>query len=865
MIKKISCLLLCLSSLMMQAQTAVYRNKNATVDSRVEDLLARMSLREKFMQLYMIPDDLSGSDERFKDGIYGLQVSNASPEKLNRFQKYLVEQTRLGIPAIFFDEGLHGLVQKDATIFPQSIGLAASWDTASMHRVASCIAQECRCTGVRHILSPVLNIARDVRWGRTEETYGEDPYLVSLMAYTYIRELEQAGIIATPKHFAVNSGDGGRDSYPVDMDDRQLREIYFPAFKMAIQQGKARCVMAAYNSLNGSPCSANDYLLNQTLRKDWGFGGIVISDACATGGANMLHHTALNYADATENALNNGLDVIFQTSMDHYMLFYEAFEKGMIPQEVIDNAVRRVLRLKFSMGLFETPYAEVDPKGSCYDINAHRSTALKAAEESIVLLKNSGSVLPLKGGQKTIAVFGLNAATVNPGGYSAPPDHCISILEGMKKVANNNTSILYAPGVPKNSDDLILIDSAYMSTSIDGKTVHGLKAEYFDNPALRGLPQLSRPEKQLSGQWTLMSPDPKLSADWYSARWTTTLNVPKDGPFTIGLEGDDGYRLYLNDTLVIDQWAKVSYSRRTVQKVFRKGQPCRLRAEFFESSGNGRLKLLWNYGVHDSSSLLLNEAAALAAKADALVVVASIQEGEFRDRATLDLPASQEALIHRLAQNGKPLIVLLNAGSAVDISDWEEEADAILDVWYPGDEGGVAVANILYGIVNPAGRLPFSWPASEGQLPLVYNHKPTGRGDDYVDMSGMPRFPFGYGLSYSSFEYSALELPSMVATGDSVKVSCTIKNTGPYDGDEVVQLYIHDELASLVRPVKELKGFQRIFLKAGESRSISFVLPPSAFSFPGNHSEILTEKGDFRIMIGASSTDIRLRRMLSLH
>ena len=679
------------------------------------------------------------------------------------------------------------------------------------------------------------------------------------------RQLEQAGIIATPKHFAVNSGEGGRDSYPVDLDERMLQEIYFPAFKMAITQAKARCVMAAYNSLNGSPCSANDYLLNQTLRKDWGFGGIVISDACATGGANMLHHTALNYADATANALNNGLNVIFQTSMDHYGLFYEAFEKGMISQEVIDNAVRRVLRLKFSMGLFDAPYADLYPNSDCYDHTLHHATALKAAEESIVLLKNTGSVLPLKAGQKTIAVYGLNAAIVNPGGYSAPADHSISILEGMKAVAGNNATILYSQGVQKHKDDLTLIDSMYMSSNINGKQQHGLKAEYFDNPLLQGMPQVTRNEKQLSGQWTLMSPDPKLSTDWYSARWTTTLNVPEDGVFTIGLEGDDGYRLYLNDTLVIDQWSKVSYSRRSIQKRFRKGQPCQLRAEFSESSGNGRLKLLWNYAVQDSSAMLLNEAASLAAKADALIVVASTEEGEFRDRAILDLPASQVALIHRLAQSGKPLIVLLNAGSAIDISDWEEEADAILDVWYPGDEGGRAVAEVLYGIVNPAGRLPFSWPASEGQLPLVYNHKPTGRGDDYVDMSGMPRFPFGYGLSYSNFEYSGLGFPKgSVAIGDSVRISCTIKNNGPYDGDEVVQLYLHDELASLVRPVKELKGFQRIFLKAGESRTITFTLPPSAFSFPGNHSEILTEPGDFRIMIGASSTDIRLRGMITL-
>ncbi len=866
MIKKLSCLLLCLYSLAIQAQTPLYKNPTAAVDLRVEDLLSRMSLKEKFMQLYMIPDDLNGSMDRFASGIYGLQIPDATTEKLNRVQQYLMEKTRLGIPAIFFDEALHGLVQKDATIFPQAIGLSASWDTTLMRTVAAAIASECRCKGINHVLSPVLNIARDVRWGRTEETYGEDPYLVSLMAYTYINEFEKAGIIATPKHFAVNVGDGGRDSYPINIDQLLLEEVYFPAFKMAINQAHARCVMSSYNSLNGSPCSANDWLLNQKLKKDWGFKGVVISDACATGGANMLHHTANDYADATANALNNGLDVIFQTSYENYTLFFEAFEKGLIKQEVIDNAVRRVLRLKFEMGLFDHPYAPISNSVNCFNSVEHHQIALKAAEESVVLLKNKHSILPLDKSIRNIAVFGSDAAKVNPGGYSGPATNSISILDGLKKVMGANTNITYTPGYSHKYKDYILIDSSFLTTIVNGKTVHGLTATYYNNIELSGTPAKTRTEKELSGQWTLMSPDPTLAFDWYSARWTTLLKVPESGQFSIGLEGNDGYRLYINDTLLIDQWNKTSFSKRTIDKTFLKDKTYALKVEFFESSGNGRLKLFWNYGVTDSTAILQEKAVANAKQADVLIMVAGLDEGEFRDRAILALPGSQELLIKTLAFTGKPLIVLINAGSAVDISNWENDAEAILDVWYPGDEGGIAVANVITGIANPAGRLPFSWPVNEGQLPLVYNHKPTGRGDDYINLSGMPRFSFGYGLSYSSFQYSQLEMPAkQLKAGDSVTISCVIKNTSSIDGDEVVQLYIHDEMSSTVRPVKELKAFQRVFLKAGASKKISFVLPPSAFSFPGSDLQPQIEAGDFRIMIGASSIDIRLRGIISLH
>ena len=359
----------------------IYKNPNAPIDDRVEDLLSRMTLEEKFWQLFMIPGDLSEGKEKYKHGIFGFQIAtigstrNESEQileysgggstketalRINEMQKYFIEETRLGIPIIPFDEALHGLVRKDATAFPQSIGLAASWNTVLMDTVASVIAAQVKERGIRQILSPVINIARDVRWGRVEETYGEDPYLTSKMAVSYISAFEKHGVITTPKHFVANVGDGGRDSYPIHFNERLLEEIYFPAFKASIQEAGALSIMTAYNSLNGTQATANHWLLNNKLKNEWNFKGFVISDAGATGGANVLHFTSKNYAESTKQAIKGGLDVIFQTSYNHYPLFYEAFEKEMINKTDIDNAVKRVLYAKFKLGLFENPYVTIE-------------------------------------------------------------------------------------------------------------------------------------------------------------------------------------------------------------------------------------------------------------------------------------------------------------------------------------------------------------------------------------------------------------------------------------------------------------------------------------------------------------------------
>lgn len=885
--KKIIVLMLGLICLQSSAQQALYKDPQQTVERRVEDLLQRMTLEEKFWQLFMIPGDLNDGRARYKNGIFGFQVSATAggqgvenqglrysagipardaAEKMNSIQRYFVEDTRLGIPVIFFDEALHGLIREGGTLFPQSIGLAATWDTVLMHQVGRAIALESRSRGIRQILSPVLNIARDVRWGRTEETYGEDPCLTGQMGHAYIYELQRAGVIATPKHFAVNVGDGGRDSYPIDLDERLLEEIYFPAFRMAIGPGRAGSLMAAYNTLDGTPCSASDFLLNQKLRDKWGFQGFVVSDAGGTGGANVLHMTAADYAEATRNALNGGLDVIFQTSYDHYPLFYKAFESEMISQDVIDNAVRRVLRAKFELGLFEHPYADPQEAARYSNPADHRALALRAARESFVLLRNENAVLPLSSGVRRIAVIGKDAATVKLGGYSGPGDNNVSILNGLRQLAaSSGVTVDYREGTDYMTEDLNPLPSDYLRVGPDSGAERGLQASYFANPDLAGEPVVRRREDGLNGQWTLFPPDPALLPGWYSGRWTGYLNVPASGTYRIGLRGNDGCRLYLNDSLIIDRWYKAGYHTTLVTLQLEKNTRYSLRAEYYENSGSARLSLVWDEGTADSSDAAIAEAVEIAQASDAIILVSGIDEGEFRDRAILNLPGKQEELIAALAETDKPLIVLLNAGSAVDVSPWVDKTDAVLWIGYPGCEAGTAVAQILFGNINPSGHLPFSWPMDEGQLPLVYNHKPTGRGDDYINLSGMPRYPFGYGLSYTNFEYTDLKItPNPLSTGDSAILTFTLTNKGAADGAEVVQLYLHDELASVARPVKELKAFQRVELKAGESKEVRLMLTPDMFTMLDAALKPVTETGLFRVMIGASASDLRLMERLNV-
>ena len=873
--------------LFSQKNSYPYKNPALPLEDRVEDLLGRMTLEEKFWQLFMIPGNLSDGKEKYKKGIFGFQVAtrgssknaaeqilnysssgtaSAVAEKINEIQRYFVEETTHGIPIIAFDEALHGLVRDGATAFPQAIALAATWDTALMGDVGAAIAKETKSRGIRQILSPVLNIARDVRWGRTEETYGEDPFLTTQMGLAFIREFEERGVITTPKHFIANVGDGGRDSYPIHFNERLLEEIYFPAFKAAFQKAGAWSVMTSYNSLDGSPCTANNWLLNKKLKHEWGFEGFVISDAGATGGANVLHFTAADYAESTKNAIENGLDVIFQTSYAHYPLFYKAFESGMIDIKNIDEAVRRVLRVKFKLGLFEDPYVNPDEAARWNGHTEHRQLAKQAALESIILLKNSNQILPFKPDIKSVAVIGPDAVEARLGGYSGPGINKVSILDGLKKRAGESTEIHYEKGCGRNSAEYVTIPAENLFHMDEGQKRTGLLGAYFNNIMMEGEPDLKRIDRMINFRWTLFSPDPeKINYDWYSVQWEGKLVGPESGKINIGIEGNDGYRLYLDGKLLIDNWQKQTFRRITTPYQFKKGQVYTIKIEYYESAGDVRLKLIWDAGIQAKWKEEIARAVKVAGESDMALVLAGIDEGEFQDRAYLNLPGHQEELIRDIAKSGTPIVVVLIGGSAITMHNWIDNVGAVVDAWYPGEVGGEALAEVLFGDYNPAGRLPITFPMHESQLPLYYNHKPTGRGDDYLNLTGKPLFPFGFGRSFTTFKYSDLKIDkTMIDSNESAEVSFLIQNTGQFAGDEVVQLYIRDIISSVVRPLRELKGFQRIYLKPGERQKITFKITTDLLSMLDKDLNPALEPGDFRIMIGASSVDIRLRGIVTV-
>ncbi len=703
-----------------------YRNPALPPETRTADLLGRMTPAEKVAQLSFFYITGEKSFEGLKKFARRAGIGNLhdlfrrlplaeGARWVARAQKILIRESRLGVPAIFSNEALHGLVAGNATSFPQAIGLAATFDPALMGRVAGVIARECRARGIRQVLSPVVNIARDPRWGRVEETYGEDPLLTSRMGAAYCRAMKEGGVVTTPKHFAVNFGDGGRDSNAVHFSRLLLHEIFFPGFEACIRQGGADSIMAAFDSIDGLPCSANPWLLTDVLRGEMGFKGFVMSDAGSVGGILHLHHLGGTKEAAVSLALKAGLDVeLHRNGWFRDGTLLGAVKKGLVPMDVLDRAVRRVLSVKFRYGIFDHPFG--DPAGAARIAGcpAHKALALKAAREAITLLKNAKATLPFGENVKTLALAGPLADRGRLGDYSRSPENAVSLLEGLNRLLGGKVKILHEKGC--------------------------------------------------------------------------------------SLLGDKGDR--------------ASIAR----------------------------------------------AAAAAGKADAAVVVVGIREGEGRDRSRLELPGLQEELIREVAAAGKPTVVVLYAGSAVTMERWIDKVGAVVDAWYPGELGGLALAEVLFGRTNPAGRLPITFPRRVGQVPLYYNYKPSGRGYGYCDGPGSPLFPFGHGLSYTSFKYSNLSIePAKVRAGEPVKVSLEVENTGKRRGDEVVQLYLRDVVASMARPLKELKGFQRVTLGPGERKRVSFLLTPRDMSFLDRSLHWVLEPGEFRVMAGASSADIRLK------
>ncbi len=869
---------------MANVQSAPYRDTAQPVEARVRDLLGRMTRVEKFRQLFMAPGSageldsldlttgLFGLQLRVPAGVPSAQAARAHAQQLQATRARMTAASRLGIPPLFFEEALHGVMDAGATVFPQAIGLAATFDTALVHRVHAAAAREARSRGLRMALSPVVNLANDVRWGRTEETFGEDPWLSAAMGRAHVRAFEGAGLVATPKHFVANVGEGGRDSWPIDISARALEERFFPPFRSAFEDAGARSVMTAYNSVDGDPATQSRMLLQTTLRDRWRFGGFVISDASATSGSTVLHRTERNTAEAFAHALSSGLDVVFQGGLRDIRPYERAVVDGLIPDSLLDRAATRVLRAKFELGLFDEPAFSPESAAKINGSAEHLALAREAARASLVLLRNApkragaASTLPLSSTVKRIALIGVDADSVRLGGYSGTGLSPVSIRKAIS--ARAGVSVRYAAGPGRDADSMRTVPAEALShatTAASANATAGLSAEYWDNPDFTGAPAVRRIDPNIAFTWTLSSPARGLPYDWYAARWTGNIEIPAGGVRALGIDGHDGVRIWVDNRLVLDRWETRSAGRWVAPVSLAEGRHA-LRVEFHERRGNTHFSLLWDAGVKRDAQSRIAEAVAAARASEVAVVVVGVEEGEFRDRSLLSLPGRQNDLVRAVAATGVPTVVVIVGGSAVTMP-WLDDVGAVLMAWYPGEQGGHAVADVLFGDANPSGRLPITFAQREGQLPLSYDHKPTGRGDDYLDGSGEPLFPFGFGLSYTTFAWDSLTvtLPDDRAGADvRVQITARIRNTGARAGSEVVQLYLRDEVTSVAQPLIALRGVARVALEPGASTRVNFTLGARELALLDRDMQWRVEPGRFRVMLGASSRDIRLRDVFTL-
>jgi len=817
-----------------QAKKPIYLDTNQPIATRVQNLLSKMTLKEKISQMGAREPAIS----------------------------------RLGISAYRIgSECLHGVVagNTNTTVFPQAIGMASTWNPNLIYHVASAISDEARALATKRgnhryltFYDPVVNIARDPRWGRTEETYGEDPFLVSSMGVAFVKGLQgddpkYLKVVATPKHFAVNNDEWARHSGSANVGERTLREYYLPAFKACITEGNAQSIMAALNSINGVPCSANKELLTHILRDEWGFDGYVTSDA---EGIINLYDNGHRYVTTPEEAaaigVKAGTDIDLRTTYQNYLL--KAVKAGLISEKTIDQSVARVLAIKFRLGMFDppsmVPYTKIP-----YDVvdsKQHRRLALQTALESIVLLKNKDHLLPLSKDIKSIAVIGPNADVSRFGVYSGTNADAVTPLEGIKSMVSPNTRVLYAKGCGIWST----IQADYLTPDGAKEGQHGWKGEYFNNRKLSGDPVLVQNDQQINFNWRWGSPGKAVDIDNFSARWTATLVPPVTRVYQFRITTDDGGRLYVDNKLLIDEWHDQSPHTYVASIKLDAGHPYNIRMEYYEHVDNACAHLGWDYEP------AIKAAASLAKKADMAIVIVGTNmsvESEAHDRADLRLPGLQEDLIKQVyAANPKTIVVLVNGGPLS--IDWtKENIPGIIEAWYPGEEGGKAIGDVLFGNYNPGGKLPITFYKSGAQLLPFYDYN-IRKGRTYMYLKEKPLFPFGYGLSYTKFKFGNLKIkPEKINPTGKVYITVDVKNIGNLKGDEVAQLYVRDVDSKLVTPIKELEGFKRLTLNPGETKEIEFVLTTNQLAF--YHSDLkkwIVEPGMFKIMIGSSSEDIRL-------
>lgn len=814
-----------------------------------------------------------------------LVAKMTTTEKIGQLMMDAPAIPRLGVPAYhWWNEALHGIARNGvATVFPQAIGLSATWDTDLMHQVATAISTEARAknnqnpNGIYHgitLWSPNVNIFRDPRWGRGHETYGEDPFLTGRMGVAFVTGIQGDGpylrAVATPKHFAVHSGpEPLRHQFDAVTPERDVMETYLPAFEACIREGHAQSTMAAYSAFNGVPATGNHWLLTDLLRNTWGFDGAVVSDVDSVHDLWAGHKAAKDAAEASAMALKAGDDLC---SGDTYRALPEALKRGLVTEADLDRAATRLFTLRYRLGMFDKiPYQQIP--ASEIDSPAHDALNFEAAKKCLVLLKNDGA-LPFGPSIKKLAVIGPTADDLGTlvGNYNGDPSHPVTILSGLKKRAD----VTYARGcalAEKLDDGHGPFPRGSLFTDADQKTP-GLKREVFAGKDLSGTPLLTSTSTGINLRWTPPSSPRGIPATDVSIRWTGVFVPPTSGPATLGLAGDDGVRLYIDDKLVVDDWSEGAERPHAAKVELVKGEPVKLRVEFFQAAGDAVVQL--GYSVPNGPDLELEEAVQAAQAADAVVLTLGITpglEGEemnvnavgFKggDRTAIELPKPQRNLLARISKLGKPVVVVLTGGSALSLDT--KAPNAILDQWYSGGRGGDAVAAALFGDFSPAGRLPLTFYRATTDLPPFENYSMAGR--TYRYFAGKPLFPFGYGLSYTKFTYGKPSIePLGIVAGNTYRVKVKVTNTGGRDGEEVVQFY-----ARAAKPLPgdarhSLVGFQRVAIPKGTTKEVSLTLPVQRLRVWNPAKKAYEVRpGEYTIETGASSADIRGTAKLTIN
>jgi beta-glucosidase len=832
-----------------------FQNPSLSFEQRVDDLVSRLTLEEKVSQML-----------------------NSSPEI-----------ARLGIPAYdWWNETLHGVARTPfkTTVYPQAIGMAATFDKNSLFTMADYSALEGRAiynkavelkrTNERYLgltyWTPNINIFRDPRWGRGQETYGEDPYLTAVLGDAFVKGLQgddpkYLKAAACAKHYAVHSGpESLRHTFDVDVTPYELWDTYLPAFRKLITESNVAGVMCAYNAFRTQPCCASDILMNDILRKEWKFEGYVTSDCWAIDDFFKNHKTHPDAESAAADAVFHGTDIDCGT--DAYKALVQAVKNGKISEKQIDISVKRLFMIRFRLGMFDpvsmVKYAQTP--SSVLESKEHQLHALKMARQSIVLLKNEKNILPLNKNLKKIVVLGPNAdnAISILGNYNGTPSKLTTVLQGIKEKVSPDTEVFYEKAVNFTNDTLLVYKDLKNQYSYEGK--QGFKAEYYNNTTLSGQPAAVRTESEINNFWqegeVVIQ---NIKANHFSARYTTNFTADQDGSVTFELKADDGYRFLINGKEVVNAWQKNRWGEKTFKLETKKNTVYKIVLEYWQGEGKAEVSLQAGNFVKTNFADLIER----HKNADAFIFAGGISpqlEGEempvdfpgFKggDRTSILLPEVQTKLLKALQSSGKPVVFAMMTGSAIAIP-WEaENIPAILNIWYGGQSAGTAAADVIFGDYNPAGRLPVTFYKNDSDLPSFVDYKMDNK--TYRYFKGTPLYGFGYGLSYTSFKYSNLKTPVKIKKGQSVSISVKVTNTGKTEGEEVAQLYLINQDAAIKTPLKSLKGFDRFNLKPGENKTITFNLSPEDLSYVTPEGSLKQYEGKIKISIGGSQPDEKL-------